>query len=199
MNALQLPAGIEPAVSSAPRTISDQTAKLRGLEWRAVPGWPEYEISENGDVRRVGGGNGAVVGRLLRPMLNKSTRYLSVCLSRPGRLLRVDIHRLVALAFLGPAPSPHHLVAHNDGTRGSNHYSNLRWATQNENLADCRKHGTAMIGSVNPRTRLDEVDVRAIRRMKEFGVPRPVIADGFGLGKRTVFRILSGEHWGHVR
>jgi hypothetical protein len=182
-----------PAVDASPGPTCDY-----GLEWRPIPAWPEYQVSENGDVRRVGRATGAVVGRILKPFLNKTTRYVSVCLSRPGSYARIDLHRLVAITFLGSPPSPDHLVAHNDGTRRNNHHSNLRWATQKENLADCRKHGTAMIGSANPRTRLDEIDVRAMHRMKGFGVPRSVIADGFGLGKRTVFRILSGENWGHI-
>jgi hypothetical protein len=35
----------------------------------------------------------------------------------------------VAEAFIGPQPSPRHQVAHYDGVRDNNHYSNLRWAT----------------------------------------------------------------------
>lgn len=168
-------------------------------EWRSIPGWPEYQVSENGNVRRIGAATGAVVGRILRPLQNRTTGYLSVCLSRPGTSLRIDIHRLVALAFLGAPPSPDHLVAHNDGNRLNNHRSNLRWATQKENLADCRKHGTALLGSANPMTYLDEVDVRAIRAMKARGIPRKIIADGYGIGVRTVYRILAGEGWRHVQ
>jgi hypothetical protein len=48
-------------------------------------------------------------------------------------------------------------------------------------------------------SRLDVVDVKSIRRMKAVGIPRAVIAEGFGLHKRSVFRILSGDNWGHVR
>ena len=168
-------------------------------EWRSIPDWPEYEVSEIGEVRRIRSANGTPVCRRLKPSLNRKTGYLSVCLCRNYRQSRIDIHRLVAIAFLGPPPSPRHLVAHNDGTRTHNHRSNLRWATQRENLADCRSHGTAMAGSRNPCARIDEIDVKAIRRMKAAGIPRPVIAEGFGIHKRRVFSILSGDSWGHVR
>jgi hypothetical protein len=170
----------------------------RDDEWRDVPEWPEYQVSSCGDVRRATPATGAVVGRILKQQKNKKTGYLSVCLSRYPHLVRVDVHRLVALAFLGPKPSDAHLVAHNDGSRTNNHVSNIRWATQSENLNDCRLHGTLQIGSANPMTHLLEIDACAIHRMKATGIPRHVIANGYGLHKRSVFRILSRDSWGHL-
>ena len=169
------------------------------VEWRSIPSWPEYQVSETGAVRRVGCASGARVGRILRQLRNKKTGYFSVCLSRYADQVRIDVHRLVAMTFLGPPPSVDHVVAHNDGSRTNNHARNLRWATQSENLRDCRGHGTALLGVRNPMSRLDEVDVKSIRRMKVLGIPRPVIAEGFGLHKRTVFKILAGGNWGHVQ
>ena len=157
-------------------------------EWRSIPGWPEYQVSDTGAVRRVGCASGARVGRILRQLRNKNTGYFSVCLSQHAVQVRIDVHRLVAIAFHGPRPSADHLVAHNDGSRTNNHASNLRWATQSENVRDCRGHGTALLGVRNPMSRLDEVNVKSIRRMKVLGIPRPVIAEGFGLHKRTVFK-----------
>lgn len=168
-------------------------------DWASVPGWPSYEISTCGQVRRHGPATGAVVGRVLRQLLNPKTGYRSVCLSAHSVQKRVDVHRLVAMTFLGPQPSARHLVAHNDGIRTNNCVTNLRWATQAENLSDCRAHGTALVGSRNPMAAITELDVRAIRRMKAFGIPRAVIADGYGIHLRSVFRILSGMSWEHVQ
>ncbi len=168
-------------------------------KWRIIPNWPEYQVSENGDIRRIAPAAGAVVGRILKPMRNQKTKYFSVCLCRNSKPVRIDIHRLVALTFLGPQPSKNHLVAHNDGSRTNNHYLNIRWATQSENLRDCHSHGTSRVGASNPMARLDEIDVHAIHRMKVARIPTQTIADGFGLHKRTVFSILSGQTWGHIR
>jgi len=173
--------------------LSDKTV------WRPIPDWPAYEVSSDGHVRRVRRSKGALAGCVLRPMRNKKTRYLSVCLCESPRSKRIDIHRLVALAFLGPQPSERHLVAHNDGSRTNNAVTNLRWATQSENLRDCRSHGTAMIGSKNPSASISELDVRAIRRMKTLGIPRAVIAEGYGMHIRSIFRILSNTSWEHVQ
>lgn len=179
--------------------LRDHCAKAETVEWRSVPDWPAYEASSDGRIRRVHRSSGAVAGRELRPLLNKKTGYLSVCLSERSRSKRIDIHRLVATAFHGRQPSARHLVAHNDGSRINNASANLRWATQTENLGDCHAHGTALIGSRNPATRISEIDVLAIRRMKATGIPRPVIAEGYGLHKRSAFRILAKSTWGHVQ
>ena len=176
-----------------PRTAGGQS------EWRPIPDWASYEVSSDGRVRRVRQSKGVLAGRVLRPLLNNKTGYLSVCLCERPRTKRVDIHRLVALAFHGPAPSSRYVVAHNNGIRTNNTAENLRWATQAENLRDCRAHGTAMIGSRNPSSSISELDVLAIRRMKTFGIPRTVIAEGYGMHLRSIFRILSKTSWEHVQ
>lgn len=159
--------------------------------WREISGWPDYEVSSQGDVRRTTPGFSTYPGKVLKPILNKTTGYFAVCLSNCRRKKRTDIHRLVALTFLGPQSSPSHLVAHYDGVRTNNCVTNLRWATQRENLSDMHRHGTALVGSANPMSKLDEIDCEAIRRMKKLGIPRLVIAAGYGVHVRTVFRVLA--------
>ncbi|MBI1209755.1 MAG: hypothetical protein GC191_21050 [Azospirillum sp.] len=196
---------LHPLDAMAPRVVSALLQRPREPkpeqtdEWRPIPGWPEYEVSPRGRVRRVAPACGAVVGFVLKPMLNRKTGYLSVVLSRRSAQKRIDIHRLVALAFCGPQPSSAHLVAHNDGSRTNNCADNLRWATQRENILDCRRHGTALIGPANPMAKLDAIDRVAIHRMKAFGIPRPVIAAGFGVHKRTIFEVLAASVVEQVR
>lgn len=50
--------------------------------------------------------------------------------------------------------------------------------------------------SSNPMCKLDEIDREAIRRMKRLGIPRTVIAEGYGVHKRTVFRVLASMERG---
>lgn len=188
------------ALGTTPGLVDrDPSTQVNAPEWRLVPDWPAYQVSSKGQVRRVLRSKGATPGRVLRQLLNRKTGYLSVCLCEHPRTNRIDVHRLVAFAFLGPQPSPRHLVAHNDGNRTNNAVDNLRWATQAENLADCRVHGTAQIGSRNPSASITELDVRAIRRMKAAGIPRVFIAAGYGMHKRSVFRILANTSWEHVQ
>lgn len=51
---------------------------------------------------------------------------------RRGR--KVLVHRLVAAAYLPPAPSDDHQINHKDGDKGNNTPGNLEWSTCVENI-----------------------------------------------------------------
>lgn len=167
-------------------------------EWRSIPGWPEYDVSEDGRVRRAVGGKGARAGRILKQWRNPQNQYLYVQLWRGNRRTGIPVHRLVAMAFLGRPPSDRHVVAHEDGTRDVNHPWNLRWATQRENVGDTVRHGTHNRGSRNGQAKIDEVCALAIRKMHAMGIPRREAAVGFGLSRQAVDDIINGKRWRHV-
>jgi hypothetical protein len=103
------------------------------------------------------------------------------------------------LTFLGDPPSAKHVVAHSDGSRDNNHRTNLRWATQRENVGDTVEHGTHNRGSRNGQAKVDEVCAAAIKKMVAMRVPRAVAAEGFGLCRQAVDDIVNGRRWRHVR
>lgn len=59
---------------------------------------------------------------------------------------QVFIHRLVALAFIGPQPEGKPLVRHLNGDPFDNRVENLSWGDGVENMADARRHGTLRTG-----------------------------------------------------
>ena len=89
--------------------------------FRAVDGYPDYEISDHGRVRRV------KTGRILRGHIRRGG-YRSVILSQEGKLSTINIHRLVATAFCDK-PAGCTIVDHIDQDRQNNLSGNLRWTT----------------------------------------------------------------------
>lgn len=107
------------------------------LTWKQIAGFPTYEVSERGDVRRN--------GRILRPVPSKYG-HLGVTLyngHKQGTVARgrkIGIHQLVARAFLGDPPFPGAIVRHLNGHPFDNRRDNLSWGTVRDNVNDRREH-----------------------------------------------------------
>lgn len=88
-------------------------------EWKQIEGFPEYDVSSLGRVRRG--------GKILKGCPDK-LGYMKISLSREGKITDGRIHRLVALAFL-PNPENKPTVNHKDWNTSNNSIENLEWAT----------------------------------------------------------------------
>lgn len=96
------------------------------------------------------------------------------------------VHRLVAAAFI-PNPENKPDVAHWDGDGTNNAAHNLRWATEVENMADKKRHGTHIKGERHGNAKLTDAQVRDIRKMRDEGEHIDHIAWCFGVSKWTVY------------
>jgi hypothetical protein len=159
-----------------------------GEKWRKIEDWPEYEVSSWGNVRRGDDllQQGDVHG------------YRNVNLSKGETRKTFRVHRLVAEAFLGPAPFDGAMVAHNDGNKTNNRISNLRWASALENQADSIRHGTRPKGSEVKLSKLTESAIPEIRKRAEAGERYASIAKDYGVSVSTISLIKKGRIWGHV-
>lgn len=108
--------------------------------------------------------------------------------------MRLSVHRLVAIAFLGNPP-PAHQVAHADGDKTNNHVNNLRWATCRENILDKQVHGTQARGETQGSAKLTSADVLAIRASTESG---PKAGSRYGISSTQVYRLRKLKSWSHV-
>ena len=97
----------------------------------------EYHVNRQGDVRSTK----YATDRLLKHRKHKEG-YPMVALTQrigKGKTLYVCVHKLVALAFLGPPPTPYGrskgctMVDHIDEDKTNCHVENLRWVTRKEN------------------------------------------------------------------
>ena len=170
--------------------------------WRPIPGFPQYDVSDAGNVRsrRVpidGRRSHRKLPHLMTPYVNK-LGYRQVILLKPNRTkpYRRFVHRLVAMTFL-PNPDSLSDVAHEDGVPGHDHVSNLRWASHTSNQMDMRKHGTMQDGEKCVTAKLTAEQVEQIKAAKEIfgrGIQR-VLAARFGVSKAQISRIVNGQRW----
>lgn len=110
--------------------------KFRVIEkWAQVPGYEGlYDVSTFGQVWS------RYSNRFLKQTMGHYG-YLQVHLSRLGATKSFEIHRLMALAFLGPRPVGLE-IRHIDGIKTHLFVGNIKYGTHSENALDIVKHGT---------------------------------------------------------
>lgn len=165
--------------------------------WLPVPGWPAYEVSDEGGIRRAVKSRRAPQGFVLKPLRGRSG-YLAVNLYRPGVLKTVRIHRIVCTAFHGEPPSPHHEAAHGDGNKINNRADNLRWVTRRENEAEKDSHGTRPKGERHGRAKLTADQVRWARAQIVSGGRPTAIARALGVSSDCICDIRDHVRWAHL-
>jgi hypothetical protein len=158
--------------------------------WRPVVGFPGYEISDHGSLRRAG-----------RPIKwgRDTAGYPAVCLYRDGCRFGRKVHRLVAESFIGPKPTPKHEIAHGDGNKRNPHVSNLRWATRAENIADRLLHGAHNRGERHGLSKLTTDAIQRARERRRSGEYVKDIARDLGVAYGTLRKALRGESWAWLR
>lgn len=113
--------------------------------WKDVVGFEGlYSVSNLGRVRRDARGRGTTPGFVLKGSVHNKTGHIRVTLNRGHRSTKAAryVHRLVAEAFLGPAPEGKPYTLHKDGVASNNRVENLKWGDQVENGRDAALHGT---------------------------------------------------------
>lgn len=116
--------------------------------FRPIPGFPGYGVDLNGGVWSLSSNWRGYGARMLSPCFD-SDGYPMVRLVLKGRRVRKKVHAVVALALLGPKPTPHHEVRHLNGCKIDNHPTNLAWGTRKENASDRDRHGRTARGERN--------------------------------------------------
>jgi len=122
--------------------------------WKTVKGFPRYEVSNTGLVRRKGAdtrgmspsvAKQATKEKILKP-LRHAQGYQMVVLAvetpigSPNIKKQVTIHSLVCQAFYGPRPNGY-VINHIDNDPTNNNISNLEYCTQQENIQHAIRNG----------------------------------------------------------
>lgn len=165
--------------------------------WRPVAGFPGYEVSDHGRVRSLRRTN----PRLMTPEIDEDG-YSRLALVRNGRYVHQLVHRMVATAFIGPAPDGLLICRHADNNPANNRPGNLAWGTQADNMADKHIHGTAQLGSKHPMAVICEETAKQVKARLHAGrQPRGLlqsISRELGISYYVVADISRGRTWGHA-
>lgn len=116
-------------------------------QWRPIPEWEGlYEVSDDGLVKTLPRATVSYGGRVWRRGITtrrgtpNDSGHRNVTLRHGSRSQTVGVHRLVLLAFVGPAPIGTE-ACHNNGDPDDNRLANLRWDSRSANVLDRVKHG----------------------------------------------------------
>lgn len=168
--------------------------------WKSIPDFYEYEVSDEGQVRRAIETKtcaGKVIPKhtILKPKI-KSNGYTEYGLKNDDGIKKYVLgHRLVAITFLGKQPKRGYIVCHNNGIRNDNRVSNLRWDTNSGNQLDKVSHGTDSNGSKHPLAKLSTEQVCLVIQMWNNGLSQSAIARHFEVVPHTINRIVNGKSY----
>ena len=103
------------------------------------------------------------------------------------------IHRLVAEYFIeNPNKNPN--VDHIDSNRLNNHYSNLRWVTQLENIKNHKLTGSALVGFKHPMCVISKEDVENILNLFISGAKRKEIYKLYNCCRQTIDNVINKKY-----
>lgn len=182
--------------------MSDSTAPTG--EWRLVSdisgfeAFVGYRVSRDGRVESCRSYRGGLTDRWRELRPSRAGRYVHTILNCNGVRRTSMVHHLVLLAF-GPPRPPGQQARHKDGDRQNNHIDNLCWGTAKQNSEDRDRHGRTARGERQGGAKLTTEEVKKILRLHAAGRSGLSISAEIGVSSNTIYRIINGESWKHVR
>ena len=152
-------------------------------EWRPIPSFPGYNVSNRG----------RVMGKYkILKTFPTDKGYRKLTLRRDGKTHCWQVHCLVMDAFVGPRPEGMH-VCHADHDKANNCLSNLRYDTPRNNVQDSVVAGKMAV----------KLDDQAVREIRSFAQSRygncARLAKKFGVSAWTISAVMNGRAWTHVK
>lgn len=175
-------------------------------KWVQVKGFPNYAISNYGDIKSV-----ARVVKSRNGYRNKKEKILNPDTVKGGylRVVLYDdnlskkkymVHRLVAEHFI-PNPKNKPQVNHLDGDKTNNRLNNLEWVTASENQMHAFRIGLSKPkkGINSHFAKLTKEEVLDIRKQYQPHVfTAKMLANKYGVSQKCIRHILDGNSWAHL-
>lgn len=175
-------------------------------EWKTIPGFNTYEISDQGRIRSYHAHGGTPDNPGMRwHISDEPQRILHPCNDPDGyKFVRlVDdnannqtrrVASLVLLAFVGPMP-PETEVCHRNDIKDDNGLSNLHYDTHENNLLAAYRNGRLGNLSYEQVQRLSDKEIYRIRTRYASGERTAIIATDFHRSPRTIRAICTGKKY----
>lgn len=178
----------------------DGGVALSSERWLPVAGYEGlYEVSDAGNVRRLGGTPKCKRTRpLVRVIMRKRGGYICASLWKNNAPLLARVHRLVAEAFVGLIPDGW-VVNHLDGNKQNNVPANLEITTYAGNARHAAETGLTKRGQEAGQTVLTEEQVKwalSVYRRGSFGYRQ--VGDALGVRSEYIRDIITGRTWCHL-
>lgn len=161
---------------------------------KKIPSFQNYAICPHGEVISIKTGN------ILKTHKNIRS-YQRICLRKESKSYHRFVHCLVAETFIGPRPEGKQ-VDHIDGNKDNNHYYNLRYLTQEENLSRRVPMGKMRKGSNHGMSKISENQAKEIRlRHKRYHRTKSntnELAKEYGISPSMVRLIINRINWKHI-
>jgi hypothetical protein len=164
------------------------------MQWKPIPNFPDYEISEYGDVRRLTSAATRKIGHVVKGSLEQG--YKKVKLSVGGKKIVVPVHRLVCHAFVSTPPFEKAVCRHLNDDRSNNHYTNLSWGSHWDNHQDRKRNGKSFEGDRNGRSKLTWNVIFGMRKIyAETNMTVAELSRKFNVSYSQTSEIVKNQSW----
>ena len=142
-------------------------------------------------------------GRIYNKVLKKFRKlpiskdgYNYIDLYDNGKPSTFRVHRLVAEAFCYGRTEEKNIINHKDLNKLNNHYKNLEWCTQRENINHAKENGAWKINQFASAAILSNDDVKEIIELLfDTNIKIRDIANHYGVVRGAIFNIYSKLTW----
>ncbi len=176
--------------------------------WVTIPNSKFFAISNKGRVKRlsylklhnINKTYFQTKEKILCPSNNNNKKYWRIKIDYNNYSVTESVHRLVAKMFIeNPLNLPQ--VNHKDGNKDNNHYSNLEWCTNLQNIThryEKLQKFTEKTGESCNFSKLTAEDMYEIKKLIELGVKNTVIAKKYEVSPSTITEFTKGRSWRHL-
>ena len=134
--------------------------------------------------------------------------YVTLPMRPYGKSKTFYVHKLVAEFFLTKENDNQTYVIHIDYNKKNNFFRNLKWADKNEMMAHQKENPIVIESREKQKGRMQiqghKLNATQVMRLKmKINDPNrktrlKMLAKQFGISEMQLYRIKSGENWGHI-